>query len=70
MRMRLRDSLRNEDRQMKKLNGIKSKDRLIWVTISNITVEDSINPPKITFATPLGLSRSFSVALFETTEAE
>ncbi|XVE51608.1 hypothetical protein DITRI_Ditri02bG0055300 [Diplodiscus trichospermus] len=47
-----------EDRRMRKLTGIKSKEMMIWVTLSDISVDDS----KITFATPIGLTQSYPIA--------
>ena len=53
-----------EKRRMRSLAGIKSKELLIWVTISEIYVDDQ-DTTKITFAGPSGLSRSFPVSAFE-----
>ncbi|XP_021294574.1 uncharacterized protein LOC110424342 [Herrania umbratica] len=53
-----------EDRRMRRLTGVKSKELLIWVSISDICVDKS-NPSKITFANSTGLSRCFPVAAFE-----
>ncbi|XVE51606.1 hypothetical protein DITRI_Ditri02bG0055100 [Diplodiscus trichospermus] len=58
-----------EDRRLRRLTGVKAKELLIWVTISDIYVEES-NPSKITFASSTGLSRSFPVAAFEAEEEE
>ncbi|XP_015063499.1 uncharacterized protein LOC107008822 [Solanum pennellii] len=58
-----------EDRRMKKLTGVKSKEILIWVTISDISISDP-ECKKINFATPTGLSRSFPVSAFEEEEEE
>ncbi|CAI9091360.1 OLC1v1026379C1 [Oldenlandia corymbosa var. corymbosa] len=52
-----------EDRRMKKLTGVKSREFLIWVTISEISIQDP-NSGKITFGTPTGISRSFPVNAF------
>ncbi|XVF27331.1 hypothetical protein REPUB_Repub14bG0098100 [Reevesia pubescens] len=52
-----------EDRRMRRLTGVKTKELLIWVAISDISVDDSNS--KITFANPTGLSRTFPVAAFE-----
>lgn len=53
-----------EQNKIKKLTGVKSKEILVWITISEIYVDD---PPtgKITFKTPAGLFRSFPVSAFE-----
>ncbi|XVE63143.1 hypothetical protein DITRI_Ditri06bG0176500 [Diplodiscus trichospermus] len=53
-----------EQNKIKRLTGVKSKEILIWVTISEIYLDD---PPtgRLTFKTPAGLSRSFPVSAFE-----
>ncbi|XP_077219012.1 uncharacterized protein LOC143853163 [Tasmannia lanceolata] len=53
--------------KIKKLTGVKTKEFLIWITLSEIYVND---PPtgKITFKTPAGLSRSFPTSAFELEE--
>lgn len=50
-----------------KLTGVKTKELLLWITLSDIYVDD---PPtgKITFKTPAGLFRSFPVSAFEIQE--
>ena len=58
-----------EDRRMRRLTGVKTKEMLIWVTVSDISVDHS-NPSKISFANPTGLSRSFPVSAFEAEEEE
>ncbi|MCE2055190.1 hypothetical protein HAX54_042148 [Datura stramonium] len=52
-----------EDRRMKKLTGVKSKEVLIWITISDISIQDP-EFQKITFATPTGISKAFPVTAF------
>lgn len=56
-----------ESGKIKKLTGVKTKELLLWVTLSDIYVDD---PPtgKITFKTPAGLFRSFPVSAFEIEE--
>ncbi|KAL0422109.1 UNVERIFIED_CONTAM: hypothetical protein Slati_3233800 [Sesamum latifolium] len=56
-----------EPKRIKKLTGVKTKELLIWVSLSDIYVDD---PPtgKITFKTPTGLSRSFPVEAFQLEE--
>ncbi|KAF9588734.1 hypothetical protein IFM89_015171 [Coptis chinensis] len=56
-----------ENRRMKKLTGVKSKEILIWVTISEIYIDES-DLGKITFKTPSGIGRSFPVDAFELEE--
>ncbi|GER46892.1 hypothetical protein STAS_23952 [Striga asiatica] len=56
-----------EPNRIRKLTGVKTKELLLWVTLSDIYVDD---PPtgKITFKTPAGLSRSFPVEAFQIEE--
>lgn len=56
-----------ESNKIKKLTGVKTKELLIWISLSDIYVDD---PPtgKITFQTPAGLSRSFPVSAFQIEE--
>ena len=54
-----------ENRRMRNLTGVKSKELLIWVTISDISADES---GKITFGTPAGLSRTFPTTAFEEVE--
>lgn len=57
------------DRRMKRLTGVKSKELLFWVTISDIYI-DGNDPTKVAFANPTGLSRSFPVSAFEEEEED
>ena len=56
-----------EPGKIKKLTGVKTKELLVWITLSDIYVDD---PPtgKITFQTPAGLYRTFPVSAFEIEE--
>ncbi|KAG0502390.1 hypothetical protein HPP92_002462 [Vanilla planifolia] len=56
-----------EDRRMKKVTGVKSKELLIWITLSDMYIDDPASG-KITFKTPAGLSRSYPVSAFEPEE--
>ncbi|XP_043702845.1 uncharacterized protein LOC122653004 [Telopea speciosissima] len=58
-----------EPRKFKKLSGVKSKELLIWLTLSEIYIDDP-SSGKITFMTPAGLSRSLPVSAFELEESE
>ncbi|WOG82750.1 hypothetical protein DCAR_0101918 [Daucus carota subsp. sativus] len=53
-----------EKGKIKKLTGVKSKELLLWIKLSDIYVDD---PPtgKITFKTPTGLYRTFPTSAFE-----
>lgn len=56
-----------EQNKIKKLTGVKTKELLLWVTLTDIYVDD---PPtgKITFQTPAGLYRTFPVSAFQVEE--
>ncbi|XP_022999308.1 uncharacterized protein LOC111493722 [Cucurbita maxima] len=53
--------------KVKKLTGVKAKELLIWLSLSDISVDD---PPtgKITFKATTGLFRTFPVSAFEVEE--
>ncbi len=53
-----------EPNKIKKLTGVKTKELLLWISLSEIYVAD---PPtgKITFKTPTGLYRTFPTSAFE-----
>uniref|UniRef100_A0A0A9GZ20 Uncharacterized protein n=1 Tax=Arundo donax TaxID=35708 RepID=A0A0A9GZ20_ARUDO len=53
-----------EDRRMKRMTGVKTKELLIWVVLSDMFI-DKDDPSKITFKTPTGLGRTFPVSAFE-----
>ncbi|KAF7035819.1 hypothetical protein CFC21_046611 [Triticum aestivum] len=53
-----------EDRKMKRMTGVKSKELLIWITLCDMYIEKD-DPSKITFKTPTGLGRTFPVSAFE-----
>lgn len=59
-----------EKGKIKKLSGVKAKELLIWVTISEIYTEDPPNTEKITFKSPTTLSRTFPVSAFTVPEKE
>ena len=52
-----------EDRKMKRMTGVKSKEMLIWITLCDMYI-DKDDPSKITFKTPTGLGRTFPVSAF------
>ncbi|KAL3596609.1 hypothetical protein D5086_008246 [Populus alba] len=56
-----------ENRRMRRLTGVKTKELLIWVSISDIYVDEK-NLEKITFGNPTGISRTFPVSAFELEE--
>ncbi|KAM5587678.1 hypothetical protein ABKV19_006221 [Rosa sericea] len=57
-----------EEHRMRRLSGVKSKEILIWVSISDIYVDPSTDPDKITFANGTGISRSFPITAFQLEE--
>nr|GEX97800.1 hypothetical protein [Tanacetum cinerariifolium] len=56
-----------EKAKIKKLTGVKTKEMIMWINLSEITVDD---PPtgKITFKSPTGLFRTFPTSAFEVEE--
>ncbi|GJX52983.1 plant/F25P12-18 protein [Tanacetum coccineum] len=56
-----------EKAKIKKLTGVKTKEMMMWINLSEITVDD---PPtgKITFKSPTGLFRTFPTSAFEVEE--
>ncbi|KAJ8761998.1 hypothetical protein K2173_006600 [Erythroxylum novogranatense] len=53
-----------EKRRMRRVTSVKSKELLIWVTISDIFVNDN-DLGKITFGNPTGISKTFPVSAFQ-----
>lgn len=56
-----------ENRRMRRLTGVKTKELLFWVSISDIYVDEK-DLEKITFGNPTGISRTFPVSAFELEE--
>ncbi|KAM7270464.1 hypothetical protein ACFE04_029678 [Oxalis oulophora] len=54
-----------EKGRLKKITGIKSQQLLIWVTISDMYVDEKGN---VMFATPTGMGRAFPFSAFELEE--
>ncbi|KAF7033675.1 hypothetical protein CFC21_044762 [Triticum aestivum] len=52
-----------QDRKMKRITGVKSKELLIWVTVCDMYI-DKNDHSKITFKTPTGLGRTFPVSAY------
>ncbi|KAJ9535994.1 hypothetical protein OSB04_un000836 [Centaurea solstitialis] len=50
--------------KIKKLTGVKSKEVLIWISLTEIYVENP-TAEKITMKTPAGISKSFPKSAFE-----
>ncbi|XP_077247513.1 DUF538 family protein (Protein of unknown function, DUF538) [Tasmannia lanceolata] len=53
-----------EKLKMKKMTGVKSKQMLIWVPITEMSIEDPASQ-KIYFKTPMGIGRSFPISAFQ-----
>lgn len=53
-----------EKGKIKKLTGVKTKELMLWITLSDITVNES-NPDKISFQATSGLYRTFPVSAFQ-----
>ncbi|XP_008783947.1 uncharacterized protein LOC103703026 [Phoenix dactylifera] len=58
-----------EDRRMKRMTGVKSKEFLLWVSLSDMYIDER-DPTKITFKSAAGIGRSFPVSAFEEEEEE
>ncbi|KAJ1440004.1 hypothetical protein SESBI_02235 [Sesbania bispinosa] len=54
-----------EKLKMKKMSGIKSKQMLLWVPITEMSIDDP-KGKKIFFKTPMGIGKSFPVTAFMT----
>ncbi|KAL5227667.1 hypothetical protein ABZP36_015932 [Zizania latifolia] len=52
-----------EDGRMKRMTGVKTKELLIWVTVSDM-FHDKDDHSNITFKTPAGLGRTYPVEAF------
>ena len=55
--------------KMKKVTGIKSKQMLLWVPITEMSIEDP-KGKKIHFKTPMGIGKSFPITAFMTQEEQ
>ncbi|KAJ3691872.1 hypothetical protein LUZ61_000035 [Rhynchospora tenuis] len=58
-----------EKQRIRKLTGVKGKELLMWLTISDISIDDS--PPAsrlLTCQTPSGIVRSFPASAFDLPE--
>ena len=59
-----------EQQKMKKVNGVKSKELLVWITISEISIDDP-SSGNICFKSVLAvIKKSFCVGAFEIAEDE
>jgi hypothetical protein len=53
-----------EPNRIRNLTGVKAKEFLIWITLSEIYVSGDIPAALITFKTPAGFSKSFPLSSF------
>ncbi|KAJ8627070.1 hypothetical protein MRB53_020377 [Persea americana] len=51
--------------KMKKMTGVKSKQVLLWIPITEMSIDDPASE-KIYFKTPMGIGRSFPISSFLT----
>lgn len=58
-----------ENRRLKNITGVKTKEPPFWVSVSDISVKDD-ESNKITFAIPSGIKRSYPASAFELEEEE
>ncbi|XP_078434517.1 uncharacterized protein LOC144705625 [Wolffia australiana] len=56
-----------EDRRMRQVTGVKSKELLMWISLGEFYV-DPKDITKITFRTPVGLSKTYPASAFELEE--
>ncbi|XVE65478.1 hypothetical protein DITRI_Ditri08aG0003100 [Diplodiscus trichospermus] len=54
-----------EPNKIKNLTGVKAKEFMFWVTLTEIYVDEQSPSASITFKTPVGLSRTFPVSTFK-----
>jgi Protein of unknown function, DUF538 len=53
-----------EDKKMLRITGVKAKELLLWISISQMAIEDP-QGKKLTFNTPTGIAKTFPVSAFE-----
>ncbi|KAH0745225.1 hypothetical protein KY290_006980 [Solanum tuberosum] len=58
-----------ENRRLKNITGVKTKELAFWVNVSDISINDP-QSKKITFAIPSDIKKSFPVSTFELEEEE
>ncbi|CAA6665834.1 unnamed protein product [Spirodela intermedia] len=56
-----------EDRRMRRVTGVKSREMLIWIPLGEFFVNPK-DTTKITFRTPAGLSKTYPASAFELEE--
>ncbi|CAN0915191.1 hypothetical protein LINGRAHAP2_LOCUS28985 [Linum grandiflorum] len=58
-----------EKGKIKKLTGVKTKELLLWVSLCDISADES-SAGRLTFKTPTGLYRTFPASAFQVEEPE
>ena len=58
-----------EERRMRKVTGVKSKELMLWVSITDIRIDDPASG-KIIFTATAGITKTFLVSAFEDEEEE
>ncbi|WOH12035.1 hypothetical protein DCAR_0831532 [Daucus carota subsp. sativus] len=53
-----------EERRMKKVTGVKSKELMLWVSITDIRIDDPASG-KIIFTATAGITKTFPISAFE-----
>ncbi|KAL8103452.1 hypothetical protein AgCh_027873 [Apium graveolens] len=53
-----------EERRMRKVTGVKSKELMLWVSITDIRIDDPASG-KIIFTATAGITKTFPVSAFE-----
>ncbi|KAJ4968692.1 hypothetical protein NE237_015393 [Protea cynaroides] len=57
-----------EPKKIRKLTGVKVKELLLWITLTNIYVNDPPSDDKITFKSSAGICKTFPVSAFQIEE--
>ncbi|KAL1826230.1 hypothetical protein DCAR_0205374 [Daucus carota subsp. sativus] len=58
-----------EERRMKKITGIKAKELMIWVSLTDFRIDDPASG-KIIFTATAGITKTFQISAFEEEEEE
>lgn len=54
-----------EHHKMKKVTGVKSKELILWITVSEMSIDDA-SSGKVYFKSAAGIGKSFPASAFET----
>ncbi|XP_042516664.1 uncharacterized protein LOC122090955 [Macadamia integrifolia] len=57
-----------EPKKIRKLTGVKVRELLLWITLTDIYVNDPPSDDKISFKSSVGISKTFPVAAFQVAE--